>query len=217
MLRRLCKFGSLLILILAFNLTDHIQARNPTGEKANYNLVKSTNRTSSMIRSGTFSLFVKQFLPHAGELGRGAYSTEFSYDLDIRWRGREKGKEDHLVDKDFFSPEFMLKLQKEGTLVLKSFKVRYLGKRNVQTENGEYYEGCDRIMLYDIDMRRRGIASSMLGPLSLITPMADIRDAKIYVNTYPGIPALGGVTVDMTGTVSGFDVKAGFDYTGTLN
>lgn len=197
-----------LFLILSFvsvlgSFQLHAQP-DPVGQKAHYLLDTDPKRTSSMIQSGSMDAFVNQLVTN--ENGEPAYEVLLSYKFNIQFVGLKEGLERPLIDKHYFDEEFLINLRETGYYESPNFKAKHLGYTNTTTLNKKTYKNCDKIFLYDIQETTvfRQMAESILSE--------EIEDLVGLALISPGVPVLGAVKLDLSGTYQGLPVKAGGDY-----
>jgi hypothetical protein len=191
-------------------------SRDPLGESASYQLDKNRVRTTGMIQSGSAVTTVTDFLPNR-ESGP-AYNVDLTYDFTVAFYGRKQGTVKWEFEKEFFEPEFMVKLRQNGTYETPNYKVRHEGYADATNMDGVVYPHCDVITIYDVVIPSNGgqglksilVAAAGLDPEAFADPT--IEDVKIRANIIAGTPVLGAVKLDLTGVVQGMNVKAGFDY-----
>jgi hypothetical protein len=191
------------VVLTTFSITTYADI---VGQFANYILDKDPNRTSSMIKSGTVKLKVVQQLEQAG---KEAFQLDMDYKMNVSLMGNYEGTETRVLEKEFFTPEFLEKLRKEKHYEGEFFKADHKGYADTKTLEGKFYTHCDLVLLYD--MKDPGMFAEPLAA-AFGVDRADIEDLKALVHVYPGIPVLGGAKVDVSGKSSGMSMKAGGDY-----
>ncbi len=180
--------------------------RSPTTEIANYQLDKSSSRTTSIVKDGSVSM---------GVVGQSPYKLKITYRLKLSVGGNRQG--DLLIDlpEGFFEGEFMDKLRRDGHFETSSLKIDHLGYSDVTTLDGHSYAHCDIVKIYDIVLSKetKGLFK-LLKDLSGddLAAEEDFKDISIVGAVYPGIPVLGAVKVDLAGKYLGVSVRAGGDY-----
>lgn len=191
--------------------TSYGQARNPVGEKAKYILDNSRARTTSMIRSGTALAEITGYLRD-----QKAFNARLTYDLNIDWVGRKSGEKELAAPEEYFQPEFLEKLRREKKIVLPRFTVTHMGFADAKDKNGKLYRNCDKVMISDIKQAHEvpffELLEESFGQVAVVTN-TQIEDLKILAHVSLEVPVLGAVKIDLSGKASGFDFKAGFDYT----
>lgn len=195
-------------------------ARDPNGEIANYTLDKSNGRTSSVIKKGRLVLKGGAFKDKEGT--NGVYPTTLFWDIKARWAGQISGEKTMDVPSEFFTPEFMTRLREEGTSDQGVFKLKHLGVEDVQI--GVRYEGCDKVLAYDVDLDQMPALDDIIGSVFREAYREEfgedidneaggkIRNVKLVMYISSQVPVMGAVKIDVSGTVKGFDVQAGFDF-----
>lgn len=186
-------------------------SKDPVGQKAHYQLDTDPTRTSSMIQSGTIDATVGAL--HA-DAQPPAYEVQIAYSFDVSFMGLEEGTKTELVDTTYFTPEFMENLRQTGHYESADFKAKYLGVEDAKTLDGNTYPHCDRVQLYDI---KQGSALSGFIQSIFAFERADIQDLVIVGDIFPGVPVLGAVKLDASGTYDGMAIKAGGDYQQAAN
>ena len=193
----------------AASVTD----RDPSGETADYVLDHSSSRTSNMVQDGSLHASVGSYDP-SGQSGP-TYDVSIDYSLKVLFLGWQRGTETMAIDAAYFTPDFMAQLREDGTYTGAKFKMRWLSFQDVSTLDGNAYQHCDRIYIYDIDAGFNApiarLARALLRPAG--APLdAAIDDLEIYADIVDGVPVLGAVKLDVTGRYRGVNIKAGADY-----
>ena len=180
-------------------------AESIVGQTADYILDKDPKRTMSMIKSGTVKATIRNFLPASQR-----YEVDIAYKMNVSLMGIYEGSQSNPFEKEFFTPEFLENLRKNGFYNGAYFKAKHRGYADTKTLNGKFYKHCDVVFLYDLQE-----------PPPLLDGIADIlgirggmQDMTALVHIYPGIPVLGAVKIDVAGKYSGMKIKAGGDYVG---
>jgi hypothetical protein len=188
--------------------------RNPLGETANYQLDKATTRTSGLIQSGSGVAKVTDFLPDH-EQGP-SYNVSLDYDFVVQLYGRQKGTTKTAFSADFFTREFMEKLRRVGTIVTPDYKIKHEGFADARNMDGGVYSHCDKVLIYDIVIPDSNLFTNLIYAAAGFDPSRgdnpQIEDLKLAAHVFQGVPVLGAVKLDLSGTVQGVKVKAGFDY-----
>ncbi len=188
--------------------------RNPLGETANYQLDKATTRTSGVIQSGTGAAKVTEFLPDH-ESGP-SYNVSLDYDFMVQFYGRQKGTTKWAFRDEFFTPEFMENLRRTGTYETPDYKIRHEGYGDARNMDGGVYPHCDKVLIYDIKMSESNPFSELIYAAAGLDPYRgdnpQIEDLKLAAHVFTGLPVLGAVKLDLSGTAQGMKIKAGFDY-----
>lgn len=196
------------------------RAQSPVGEQAHYDLDRNPARTTSMIRSGVLDVSVDAYVP--GYKNGPAFESSLTYDFNVQMVGRKTGTEKVMVPAEYFSSEFMENLRANGSYTGPDFKIRHDGYVDARTLDGNLYPHCDNILIYDINtvaasgelaglfrIARDLIASAAQSALGV---REDVENLQVRAAIYPGVPVLGAVKLDVSGVVSGFNIKAGGDY-----
>jgi hypothetical protein len=205
---------------LSFLLSVSAWARNPIGEIANYKLDRARNRTSGVVQKGVLSFKGGEF-KQKGD--KGVYETTFNYDLKILMAGHKKGEKIIDVSSDFFSEDFMARLKQEGVIDEGTFKLKYLGTEDVETIFGVKYKDCHKVFVYDVKSIQLQELESFAevfeemykveqGEPLPSTANLEVKNIKATLMISTEVPLLGAVKVDVSGNVSGANMKAGFDY-----
>lgn len=187
-----------------------VDARDPVGEEADYEVDPSNDRTMSMIRDGEANATVTQALPDHPD--GPAYEVKLDYTFEIRWQGTREGTRTMAVPQEYFTEEFMEQLREEGEYVGPDFKMRHLGYADARTMDGNFYPNCDKILIYDIETDQKQTLRNISRDLFGVGPKNDIEDLEIETHVKVGMPVLGAVKLDVSGRYSGMRVKAGADY-----
>lgn len=207
----------LISLISALVLSSSVIAYDPgllVGQKANFKLDKNPKRTTSMLKDGTFLATITSYHP---DLSNGpAFDVALDYTFNVQLMGEQKGVENGYIDEEYFTEEFLINLRKNGKYESENFKAIHQGYKNVTTLQGKSYPNCDVILLYDIkdskDFPLKSHLSGFLAKVGRLETKADIENMKVLMHVYPGVPVLGSVLIDVSGTYEGMAVKAGADY-----
>lgn len=204
-----------LSLLLAVPFVTSVAHAN-IGERANYFLDKSSNRTHSMIRSGVVKTKVTGF-----DRSNNVYKIKADYKLNVMFRGTQRGTRTLDVPPEYMNRELLERLRREKKIVMPKYKLRHLGYKSVRNKDGNRYENCDVIEFHDIDTS--GMEMKGLRPFVQILIDAakaqfnlekkeQIKNLRIKAHVHRSIPVLGAAKVDMSGIAQGFSFKAGFDY-----
>ena len=188
--------------------------RNPLGEIANYQLDKATTRTSALIQSGSGVAKVTEFVPDHAQ--GPSYNVSLDYDFVVQFYGRQKGTTKWAFGEEFFTKEFMENLRRTGTFETPDYKVRHEGFADARNIDGSVYPHCDKVLIYDIKIDQLNPFASLIYAAAGLDPSRSdnpqIEDLKLAAHVFFGVPVLGAVKLDLSGTVQGVKVKAGFDY-----
>ena len=211
---------SALCLTLAMGLASAADARavaesprNPAGEQAAFAIVADGVRTTGAVNEGTFATTVVQ------GARPGTFGVRIAYDVDIAIVGRRSGSRVIEAPAEFFAPDFVVKLRETKHFVSPGFKVEYLGREDVITADGKSYRGADLIRLYDIRVNDSVQASRQDEAESAtvdstgndLSTTLTFEIGAIRAAVMPGVPALGAVQIDLTGTLAGLELSIGAD------
>ena len=185
--------------------------RDPSGERADYAVDRSSSRTSSLIRSGTMTAVVTRSLPDASP---PAYEVKIDYRFQLQVFGSRSGSQTEPFEDAFFTPDFLEQLRATGSYESDSFRIQHLGFEDAHTMDGHDYPNCDLIRIYDIRQLAASpllrVASRLLAPSLRSGDHLDNMEIRAHVSF--GLPVLGAVKLDITGDYRGQRVKAGADY-----
>ena len=209
------------LVVLSFFVFGSVSAlaemqRDPMGETADYALDKNGARTSSLITKGFGEGIVDQFLPNH-ENGP-SYGVLVSYELVVKLQGTKKGSMRFIFPDEYFTPQFMPDLRKNGTFETSDYKMKHEGMGSTTTLDGGDYKDCDKVMMYDIkDPDSLGFSALLAAAAGyseedLRTGRAEIQDLVIRTYIHPSVKVLGAAKLDISGKVSGVSVKVGLDY-----
>lgn len=180
--------------------------KDPVGDFANYKVDKNKNRTSDLIKNGWLATRTMEMIP--GTEGHKSYRVEIPYEIDVLIGGKQKGTSEVVIPESYFTETFWQELRQNGSYESDKFKVRYLsGNVTVATMQGQTYENCDQVLIYDIDtkgLRSPKDQKSNSG--------AGVKDLEIVMFRHPSVPVLGGVRLDARATYLKQKVKLGADY-----
>ncbi len=216
-MQRITVFAAMLLFVLSMD----IFARDPQGEAVKYKLNRSRIRTSGVIRKGSFAIAVGSRRTEEGKTN--LYQTKIDYDLDLLVGGKQKGVKTIDVPAKYFDPDFMEKLRKVGQSDEGDFKLKYIGKADVEIPLGSF-PACDKILVYDVKTNLTELSSFLnLAPGEIYdaqlaeavppTDNLDVSDVEVTLYITNRVLAIGAVQIDLTAKVSGFDIIAGLDYT----
>lgn len=183
------------ILVLALCLVacgkekSGIRQLDPTGAKAHYVIDTNPARTMAQVKGGTFDLSV-------GSLDTAAQSfpVTVAYSIKIAILGTKTGTKTLSVEADYWTDAFWTKFRSTKHFETSQFKADYLGS---ETIGGQVY---DDVRLYDIK-NIPGVSSDLSGVVVLM---------PVNIKYIPGI---GALKADVSGSVSGQNIKVGADYT----
>ena len=193
----------------------HAAPRNPMGEKADYVLDKSGARTTSMVTDGTATGTVSAYLPNNPQ--GPSYNVQLNYDVTVRFYGRKQGSVDYPLTDKFFDEDFMVQLRQNGSYETPDYKIRHEGYEDATNMDGSFYAHCDKIRIYDVkvpqsvELRRLFLLAAGLNPDEPSLLSMPIENLQIVGHVFSGVPVLGAVKIDMSGTVQGINAKIGMD------
>lgn len=200
-------------------ITSSLAVGAEVGEQASYQVNRSRSRTSAIISGGSFKATLSEFLPSDSQNGP-TYNVNYDYLLKIRFRDDQKGNGNLKLPESFFNGETLQELREKGQVKNSFFDARYLGKGSVTLADGRRFDDCDKIELTNINFNQSQALTALLK--SMLSPALEssghnvssesIDDVQIVGYLHPDILVLGAVTVDITGVLSGFDFKIGFDH-----
>ena len=192
-------------LALAFPLsTAHAGARDPMGETASYKVDKNKDRTSSLIKDGTMETVVME--ASQGDSGK-TYKVDINYEINLIIGGKQKGTSSVQIPESYFTDTFWNDLRANGSYVTDKFKVKYLSANvTVSTQQGQTFENCDQVLVYDIPTKKQAIAPFPLQG-------GGLEDLEIVMYHHPSLPVLGAARMDARGTYLKQKIKMGADYT----
>ncbi len=206
-----------LSLALAFSasLIASVQvSRDPIGELANYELDKSSARTTSLIQSGSAVSTVKEFLPD--HPNGPSYNVSLDYDFKVKFYGQRKGTASWPFSQDFFDEQFIINLRTTGIYETPDYKIRHQGYADARTLDGSAYPNSDVVLIYDIKVPEKALILDLLYASVGIDPSASnkppLEDLTIKAHLFAGVPVLSAVKLDLAGKVQGINAKAGLDY-----
>lgn len=149
-----------------------------------YKLDRSRSRTSSIIQSGSIHLSVKE--PYQHEEYGEVHKVKLDVKVTVAYSRKHETSHFHLPV-DYFTKAFWQELKEVDYLDLPDFYIKH-----VKTINDQ----CNEVLIYNFK-RNQG---------NLINDQAEIRSVVCT-----GGAGIGARTLDMKGSVNGFDYKAGFD------
>lgn len=202
---------------LLFSVSFAVFARDPLGERASYKLDRSSTRTSSTVRDGKSLGTVTEKI--VGNDASISYDVKIDYDLDVFLAGRRTGSEIFRFPAAYFTEEFFVELRKKKYYEDANMKMRHEGFSDARTMDGKVYPNCDKLYIYDIKRPERmaffdlaEMISHSMHDLGWVQDSDLADDMVVRAHVFYGVPVLGGVKLDITGTMSGFKIKTGFDY-----
>ena len=186
--------GKILAILVAFFLTSCGASlkSGPTPIPKTAHYMVDTSRTMNMVQSGTFDVTV---------IGKSdvddSYDVKVGYSLRVFLMGNKVGSQIEAIPQTYWDDSWWTVLRKTGHQTTPRFKADHLGYENTITMNGQHYDGCDKVRLYDIDTT--GTEASDV-----------VVVAYIVRNT---IPVIGAAKFDVSGRMSGSKFYLGADYT----
>ncbi len=200
-----------LVLVSALALSSLCSfANDRIGERADYELDRNRNRTTSLIQAGSLKTTILGY-NEAGENSEATYTTEIAYKLDILMAGKQEGVEKPMIAESFFNDEMIHRLRAEKEIQTDNYKAKHLGYQTVKNKDGVVYENCDIIYFYDINM---GLSSELNHILFALLGQHDGRfldNVSAKLARKAGLPVLSLAKIDIAGRHSGIRFKAGFD------
>jgi len=191
---------------------------NPVGQVANYVLNKSSERTSPIIEAGQGKAVVKEYQPGVF-FGGGAYLVSLEYTMDIPLFGPEYGSVEFLVPEIVFTAPFLESLDSGHPLDFETFKLGFVGMTEALDHQGKHYDTCYLTRAYDIDLGLLDYYDTYLDRRVVLAPenvsgiFVEIENLEVKLTVNQAVPVVGAVQIDISGTMSGMKLKAGFDYT----
>ncbi len=197
-----------IFLLLTTALT--LFAENPLGQTADYKLDKNPKRTSSMIQSGTVHASVPTYIENAETAP--SYQVNLDYHFNLGMMGVYNGTEKAVIEKEFFTSEFIESLRINGTYKGKYFNAKHMGFADAKNMDGKFYPHCDKVLLTDLKKPGTFLLIRDLLSTMLSTERDNIEDLKVLAHIFVGVPVIGAVKLDVSGVYNGMAVKAGGDY-----
>lgn len=165
------------------------------GDNVSYILSKDYDRSSWFIENGKAILTVEDM--NAGE-NKNDLILAISYSFEVTLYKTISGSINIPVPLSMFNEDFTEDLKKNGTLIQEGFKIDYLGTTSAEDFNGNFYDQCTAMRIYDIKD-------------------SGFDDLKFEIRVHPSIPLLGAVELNISGEVEGFEFIAGLDLLGFDN
>lgn len=190
-------------------LTDP-PATSPVGENADYVLNDSSERSSWIIKNGKADATVKSYQA-SGPFGPG-YVVEISYDLSVRFKGRQQGTIGLLVPEQIFAANFINELAANHPMSFGSFDLDYHGEASAKDANDRLYNPCSKTRIFNINSNNRPNTSHTNGVYVLYSMGDEIENLEVKMKVHDSVPVVGAVELDVSGKASGISFKAGFDY-----
>ena len=178
-------------------------------ETAFYELDRSSDRTTGMVRDGALQVNVSDYIPDHED--GPAYRSNFDFELETSIAGRQRGHETIMLVEQYFSEEFWQELCQNKSIETPSFKVDHLAIENVTIGSGQFFEGCDKVLFYDIQTEGSSFLFSFFNSLTGYESKG-LDDMKFTAYICDDVPAWGAAKLDITGKSRGFRFKLGFDY-----
>jgi hypothetical protein len=198
---------------ILFCLSSYVGVANPIGQTASYQLSDDGDRTSWMIQDGQGLGTVVEFRndPRIGP----AYVVSIEYSLDVVFRGTKQGTIGLLVPATMFEDQFYQSLKLTHPVNVGPFHVDYLGMSQATDNEENTYDQCMVIKFFNLNPVYRPIINNsnieVLWHESEGT-LGNIDDVVLTFKRHSTIPVLGAVEFDMSGTVKGVSLKAGFNF-----
>lgn len=194
---------------------------NPIGERAAYSLNDSSERSSWVIKTGKADAKIVRFEENDPEYGPG-FIMEINYEMDVRFKGKQKGKINILVPEEVFYANFISEFARNHPRSYGTFDIDYLGMVNATDANKRSYNSCAKVKIFNVSTNytprgSRGIRMLSHESISFDTAgnrisAVDFEDLEIIMKVHPSLPVLGAVQLDVSGVAFGVSFKAGFDY-----
>lgn len=199
------KFLKPLSFLLCF-LSFHVVA-DIVGEQASYVVDTESGRTTWLVTDGSGKVTVTEF--REDERLGPSYLLTIEYDLEVQFMGRQKGSIGLLAQEKLFSEQFLEELKTTHPVDLVSFQIDYEGMSScVDSEDNEYQE-CANVKIFDVDPSYYPV---LLWHESENALGASFENLEIKAKVNNTVPVLGGVQLDVSGVISGFDVSLGLDF-----
>jgi hypothetical protein len=181
---------------------------NPVGEEASYKL--NDGRSSWIIQAGNAFATVKEYLDQSA-FGPG-YVVEINYDMDILFKGKQRGKLGLLVPASVFATSFFLDLANARKMAFGSFDVDFVGIGDARDADNHNYARCTKSRIYNIKPNYKPGSSIKILWHRMENPDVQIENLEIKLAMHMSVPVLKAVQLDVAGTAQGFSFTAGFDY-----
>lgn len=221
--------------------------REIVGQTGEYDVVLG-KRTSIGINSANFKgeILKKIWIPFVTNM----YKVQLDYKFNVLDQKSEIGNkdvfgvEDSLVPERFLNEEFLNELREVERVDFGKFKVRYVGKTDVEMKNGKVFKDCDEILVFKIDLDKPFNLFSVFGPTSKTGKIATgivsryynkfypmkkwynwlkgkkggelskVKNPRVRLFVKPGMKFLAPVRIDLRGKADIGIVEASFEYTG---
>jgi len=191
--------------------------RDPRGERAFFQVVQDSNRTSRLIRGGDIIMRVLQEPLSYEPL---EYAVRLDYRLVVFLRGEQRGHGHLFFLQEVFEESFLFDLRENRYYEAEFFKAEHIGYATVRNIDGRTYPNSDRVRLYDIEDPMtsgfedllRAVAATKLATPDPERPYMGVENMEIIAHVSYGHPVFGGVRLDISGVVDGVNVKIGADY-----
>ncbi|MCB0366139.1 MAG: hypothetical protein H6624_15415 [Bdellovibrionaceae bacterium] len=189
------------------------------GEMADYELDKNSRRTSPLVNRGSATAKV---VNQGGSGANAFYVISLDYDIDVTYVGGQTGQQNIDTPAYFFTDALMDELRQKKQMDLTSFKIRHLGIEDANTLDGQSYDKCDVVEIYDVQQGALaqgpsviGLAESLMADTAAATTgtmNASVDNLVIRARLHPSVPVMGAVQLDIQASSGGLPLKAGFDY-----
>lgn len=183
---------------------------SPVGEKANYVLNDSSDRSSWIIKNGKAEATVKSY-ETSGPFGPG-YVVEIKYDLSVRFKGRQQGTIGLLVPEQIFAANFINELASHHPMSFGTFDLDYHGEASAKDANDRLYNPCSKTRIFNINSNYHPNTAHTNGVFVLYAMGDEIENLEVKMKVHDSVPVVGAVELDVSGSASGISFKAGFDY-----
>lgn len=208
MRRSLILLPGLLLLSLCTNLFADL-----IGERANYKLDSSSDRSSWLIKRGEAKAAVTEY--RVDEKFGPGYVITINYDLDIRFYGKQTGTIALLVPELVFGDQFYPDLIATHPIKMGGFDIDYEGMSSATDSASNSYDQCFMTRIFNIDPKYYPKDMTSGAVLVLWQKhqglLSDIEELEIKLKVHPSVPVLGAVQIDISGMSTGIDFSAGLD------
>lgn len=175
--------------------------------EAHYKIVKDSRRTSSFVTSGTFTAW-------SGKVPQGDIPTHLKYKLKVKFYGEFSGVQSMVIPSEYFTEAFLVQLRKTRYFEGPNFKVKHVGFKDAKDYQGKLYKNCDQLYFYDIETVSRHYyraPSNSRTPNRVFRIKSQLKDPKILASVKFGLPVIGAVSLDVTGSFMSVATKVGAD------
>ncbi|MDC0254832.1 hypothetical protein OAK75_08035 [Bacteriovoracales bacterium] len=188
---------------------------DPIGERSDMILIKDRARTTSMINKGHGFFEVKDLIDT--EFGE-EYQIDYKFKIKVSFYGERGGTINLMVPKNYFGDSFWQQVRR-GDIQTSNLKIKFKGIKERVAHNGEIYNNCPVIRIFDIQTSQANILKELIaikavemGILNESDSFADdVENLEAEGIIHPTLPALGVIKMNITGKVRNYDIKMGFD------